>query len=169
MPHKQNPVGSLRARACARLANGHASVLTASLEQEHERAAGAWQAEWPALSGALAYTGGAAAAIADVAEGLEVDTERMRRNLGLTHGAIVSERISFVLAARIGRERATAIVGAALHRSAQSGRDLGEEFAEDPGTGLDASELASLLDPMTYLGSAEAFVDRVLRRYRESA
>ena len=135
MPHKRNPVGSVRARACARLVNGHASVLTASLEQEHERAAGAWQAEWPALSGALAYTGGAAAAIAGVAEGLEVDAERMRRNLELTHGAIVSERISFLLTERIGRERATALVGHALRRSEQSGRDLGEELAEDPDTG----------------------------------
>ncbi len=169
MPHKRNPVGSVRARACARLVNGHASMLTASLEQEHERAAGAWQAEWPALSGALAYTGGAAAAIAGVAEGLEVDAERMRRNLELTHGAIVSERISFLLTERIGRERATALVGHALRRSEQSGRDLGEELAEDPDTGLDADELASLLDPATYLGSAELFVDRVLQRYRESS
>jgi 3-carboxy-cis,cis-muconate cycloisomerase len=166
MPHKQNPVGSLRARACARLVTGHASVLTASLEQEHERAAGAWQAEWPALSGALALTGGAAAAIADVVADLDVDTERMRENLEVTHGAIVSERVSFALAERHGREAAARIVGDALERSARSGRDLGEELAEDPNAGLEASELASLLDPTTYLGSAEAFVDRVLRRYR---
>ena len=49
--------------------DGPHRVLTASLEQEHQRAAGAWQAEWPALSGALLCTGGAAAAIADVARG----------------------------------------------------------------------------------------------------
>ena len=169
MPHKRNPVGSLRARACARLVNGHASVLTASLEQEHERAAGAWQAEWPALSGALSCTGGAASAIADVVEGLEVDTERMRRNLELTHGAVVSEHVSVALAERIGREQAAALVRDALRRSAQSGRGLGEELAEDPAVGLDTDELASLLDPTTYLGSAEVFVDRALRRYREVA
>ena len=54
MPQKRNPVGSTLARASARLAAAHAGVLVGSLEQEHERAAGAWQAEWDALAGALA-------------------------------------------------------------------------------------------------------------------
>jgi len=168
MPHKQNPVASLRARACARPVDGHASVLSAALEQEHERAAGAWQAEGPALSEALAYTGGAAAAIAEAAEGLEVDAERMRANLELTQGAVLSERVVFALADQLGRDKAAAIVGDALARSAQSGRDLGEELAADPEAGLDGVDLASLLDPATYLGSAEIFVDRALERFRES-
>ena len=64
LPHKRNPISATLARACARLVSGYASVLSASLAQEHERAAGAWHAEWEALSGALAYTGGAAHAIA---------------------------------------------------------------------------------------------------------
>ena len=63
MPHKRNPVGGEWARAAAELARAHASVLTDALVAEHERRAGAWQAEWDALSGALAATGGAAAAL----------------------------------------------------------------------------------------------------------
>ena len=61
MPHKRNPAAAVLARACARLAHANAGVLLGG-EYEHERAAGAWQAEWPALSAALAFTGGAAAA-----------------------------------------------------------------------------------------------------------
>jgi 3-carboxy-cis,cis-muconate cycloisomerase len=80
MPHKRNPVCATRARACARLVHANASVL-AALEHEHERAAGAWQAEWAALSEALAQTGGAAAAIRECLEGLEVDPARMRENM----------------------------------------------------------------------------------------
>ena len=60
LPQKRNPVRSTLARASAQLASGHASVLARTVVQEHERAAGAWQAEWEALSGALAFTGGAA-------------------------------------------------------------------------------------------------------------
>ena len=63
MPHKRNPVGSAVAVACARRATAAASVLTAALVQEHERALGSWQSEWGALSDALAYAGGAAAAV----------------------------------------------------------------------------------------------------------
>ena len=96
----------------------------ASLEQEHERAAGAWQAEWPALSGALACTGGAAAAIADVVEGLEVDTERMRRNLELTQGLVSERSPSPSPSARTGA--GSALVEALRARA--SGRGLGEEL-----------------------------------------
>jgi 3-carboxy-cis,cis-muconate cycloisomerase len=81
MPHKHNPVGATLARACAMRAQAESGVLTAALAQEHERAAGAWHAEWGALSDALAYTGAAAAALRDALEGLEVDAERMRSNV----------------------------------------------------------------------------------------
>jgi 3-carboxy-cis,cis-muconate cycloisomerase len=80
MPHKRNPVRATRARACARLVHANASVLAAT-EHEHERAAGAWQAEWTALGEALANAGGAAAAIRECLDGLEVDAARMRENM----------------------------------------------------------------------------------------
>jgi 3-carboxy-cis,cis-muconate cycloisomerase len=80
MPHKRNPVRATRARACARLVHANVSVLAAT-EHEHERAAGAWQAEWTALSEALAHAGGAAAAIRECLDGLEVDPQRMRENM----------------------------------------------------------------------------------------
>jgi 3-carboxy-cis,cis-muconate cycloisomerase len=81
MPHKRNPVGSTLARACATGAQAAAGILVAGPPHEHERAAGAWQAEWRALSDALALTGGAAAWMRETLAGLEVDAERMRANL----------------------------------------------------------------------------------------
>src|SRR5919198_63301 len=81
MPHKRNPVGSTLVRACALHARAAASVLAAALPQGQERAAGAWQAEWGALSEALAFTGGAVSWLRQTLEGLEVDTERMRANI----------------------------------------------------------------------------------------
>jgi 3-carboxy-cis,cis-muconate cycloisomerase len=82
MPHKQNPVGSTLTRACALRVEAAAGVLLAAVPQEHERAAGAWHAEWAALSDALMLTGGAAAAMHETLGGLEVDVERMRANIG---------------------------------------------------------------------------------------
>ena len=82
MPHKQNPVGSTLTRACALRVEAAADVLLAAVPQEHERAAGAWHAEWAALSDALMLTGGAAAAMHETLGGLEVDVERMRANIG---------------------------------------------------------------------------------------
>jgi 3-carboxy-cis,cis-muconate cycloisomerase len=96
MPQKRNPVGAVLAGACAQHARGYASILAESVVGEHERAIGAWHAEWGALSGALAFAGGAAAAIRRSLDGLEVDVGRMRANLDLTGGAIVSERLSYL-------------------------------------------------------------------------
>jgi 3-carboxy-cis,cis-muconate cycloisomerase len=165
LPQKRNPVRSALARASAELALGHASVLARSAVQEHERAAGTWQAEWVALSGALAFTGGAAWAIGDALEGLEVDVARMRQNLELTDGLIVAERITFLLAGRPGSEGAQEIVRAAALRAADSGTSFEDELRADDRVPLSDDELAEALDPRNYLGSAEAFVDRALEEY----
>jgi 3-carboxy-cis,cis-muconate cycloisomerase len=80
MPHKRNPVGPVLTRACAEHVRAAAGILL-DLEHEHERAAGAWHAEWKALSDALAYTGGAVAALRATLESIEVDAQRMGANL----------------------------------------------------------------------------------------
>ncbi|MEA2410539.1 MAG: 3-carboxy-cis,cis-muconate cycloisomerase [Thermoleophilaceae bacterium] len=83
MPHKRNPVEAIRVRTCARRVEAAAALLVSGLsEHEHERAAGAWHAEWAPLTEALACTGGAAAAAREMLEGLDVHAERMRENLG---------------------------------------------------------------------------------------
>ena len=157
MPQKRNPVGSALAFACARRAAAAASMLTAGLVAEHERPVGAWHAEWGALSDALASAGGAAAAIGGVLGGLEVDAARMRANLELGGGAVMSERLVSLLTAQIGREEALSRLKAAIG----SGRSLGEELA---------GELpAEAFEPDGYLGSASDFIDRALAVYREEA
>jgi 3-carboxy-cis,cis-muconate cycloisomerase len=82
MPHKRNPVEAIRARACARRVQAAAALLLSGVsEHEHERAAGAWHAEWAPLCEALACTGGAAAAAREMLERLEVRPDRMLENL----------------------------------------------------------------------------------------
>ena len=81
MPHKRNPVAAVSALACARQAPGLVATLLQSMVGEHERAAGAWQAEWRPLTELLRLTGSAAAWVRDCLEHLEVDAERMRANL----------------------------------------------------------------------------------------
>jgi 3-carboxy-cis,cis-muconate cycloisomerase len=81
MPHKRNPVGAVIVRACAEHVRAAAGTLLRAVEQEHERAAGAWHTEWKALSDALAYAGGAASRLRELLDGLEVDAKRMRANI----------------------------------------------------------------------------------------
>jgi 3-carboxy-cis,cis-muconate cycloisomerase len=169
LPHKRNPVGSALAMACARRVRGEASILLAAMAQEHERAAGAWHAEWEALGGALAYTGGAAAAVREVLDGLEVRPERMRENLELTGGLVLAESVSVALGERIGRSEAHAVVEAASRRAVEGGRPFREELLDDETvrSQLSREDLDRALDLEGYAGDAAALVDRALARYEE--
>src|SRR6204780_5831608 len=61
MPHKHNPVAAIAILGCTRQAPGLLATLVACAEQELQRAAGAWHAEWETLSDLLRLTGSAAA------------------------------------------------------------------------------------------------------------
>ena len=169
LPHKRNPVGAVRARACALRMPGLAATLLAAMAQEHQRAAGAWHAEWEPLTQALALTGGAAAGVSEALDGLAVDAARMRANLGATGGLLLSERIVLALAPRAGHAAAQAAVQAA---AAEVGRDAADPAAfrdallaqRAVSAHLDAAALDALLDPETYLGAAGTFVQRALAR-----
>ncbi len=167
MPHKRNAVGSVLARACAGQVHGLVSVLTGALAQEHERAAGAWQAEWKPLGDAIALTGGAAASIREVVEGLEVDPVRMRRNLEATNGLIMAERVAFAVADRQHSVNAHDLMREICQRAAREGSPLRDELVGDPRIELTEEEIDAVLDPAGYLGSADAFVDRALALYRK--
>lgn len=91
MAHKHNPVAAVSVLACARRTPALAGTMLSSMEQEHERAAGAWQAEWGTVTELLALTGSAASWSRDLLEHLEVDAQRMRENLGRLAAAGVSE------------------------------------------------------------------------------
>jgi 3-carboxy-cis,cis-muconate cycloisomerase len=138
---------------------------------EHERAAGAWHAEWEALSDALALTGGAAAAVRETTEGLEVHPEKLRQNLDETGGMLMAENVTTVVADRLGRLEAHELIGTAARRAADGGRPFRDELLAEPllRERLSPEEIEAALDPAGYLGSTQAFIDRALALYREEA
>ncbi|MBT2415873.1 3-carboxy-cis,cis-muconate cycloisomerase [Streptomyces sp. ISL-12] len=162
MPHKANPVRATLIAAAARRAPQLAAVLYGSLAAEDERPAGAWHAEWEPLRDLLRLTGGAARDAAELTEGLRVDPAAMRAHLDLTHGLIVSERLSAELAPVLGRSRAKALLTEVARRTYAEGRSLSELLAEVPE--LKDIDLAALTDPARYTGSAAALTDRALER-----
>jgi 3-carboxy-cis,cis-muconate cycloisomerase len=91
MAHKRNPVAAVSVIACARRVPGLVATLFSAMEQEHQRAAGAWQSEWGTLTDLLTLTGSAVAWLADLLENLQVDTGRMRANLAMLAEAGVDD------------------------------------------------------------------------------
>jgi 3-carboxy-cis,cis-muconate cycloisomerase len=152
MPHKHNPVAAISALAGARQAPGLVADLLGAMEHEHERAAGAWHAEWAPLRELLRSTGSAAAWLRECLEGLEVDPERMRANLD---DALLAERV----AGAIGGPGASELVRDAL--------GAGQPLAEVAGAHLTKDEAARVLDPATYLGATDQHIDRALRAHAD--
>ncbi|MFH8799079.1 3-carboxy-cis,cis-muconate cycloisomerase [Streptomyces sp. NPDC017936] len=162
MPHKANPVRSTLIAAAARRAPQLAATLYGSLAAEDERPAGAWHAEWEPLRDLLRLTGGAARDAAELTGGLRVHPDAMRAHLDLTHGLIVSERLSAELSAVLGRARAKELLTRLAPRTYAEGRSLADLLAEEAeGEGVD---LGDLTDPARYTGSAGALTDRALER-----
>ena len=147
LPHKQNPIAVVTARAAAAQTPGLAATVYTAMAGEHQRAAGAWHAEWPALTALLRWTGGTAARLRQCLEGLSVDVEAMHQNLSRTSGLLLADRVAAHLTPTMGRGGAQ-----------QAVRDAARKGNLDA-LGVDPE----LLDPVTYLGHAGDLVDAYLR------
>ena len=169
MPQKHNPVDATGAIASARLAVGMVPVILSAMTQEHERAVGAWQAEWAAIPNLFRFTASTVEHVRGAVSGLQIDAARMSANLALTRGLIMAESLTMALAPHIGRPEAQRLVQAACNRAIESKEDLRQVALEDEHVSavLSPAEIDQALDPSTYLGSTNALIDRALAAYRE--
>jgi 3-carboxy-cis,cis-muconate cycloisomerase len=97
MAHKRNPTLSIAARAAATRMPGYVATLLAAQDQEHERAAGAWQAEaatWPAL---MLCASGGLAAMSEALPLLVVFPETMQMNLALIDHSDIPEAVPMLI------------------------------------------------------------------------
>jgi 3-carboxy-cis,cis-muconate cycloisomerase len=168
MPHKQNPVRAVQLVAASTQAPGLVATMLAAMPQEHERAAGGWQAEWDTLPALVGLTLDASRTAADALARITVDVPRMQVNLAAGGGAALSESLASAAAVHIGRIAAMAIVER-LSRAASAGAgSLLQSAIEDEELArhLSRDEITCALTPAQALGSAPHFVERVLARWR---
>ncbi|MFF1412280.1 3-carboxy-cis,cis-muconate cycloisomerase [Streptomyces sp. NPDC058289] len=166
MPHKRNPVLATLIRSAALQVPVLAAGVTQCLVCEDERSAGVWHAEWQLLRECLRLAGGAAHTAVELVEGLVVRPERMRENLMLTGSQVVSERVSAVLAPRIGKAEAKELLTRASAEADRTGGSLADILGALPKVKrhLTDAQIVRLLDPAGYTGAAPALVDQELAR-----
>jgi 3-carboxy-cis,cis-muconate cycloisomerase len=169
MPHKRNPVAAVAALACAKQAPGLVADLLAAMEQEHQRAAGAWHAEWAPLTQLWRATGSAVHWLRTSLQRLRADPARMRANLERSGPVLLAERVTTELAPVVGRLAAHDAVTGCARRALAGEGTLDELLAADPlvGERLSRKRIEQLLDPAGYLGSAEEFVRRAMAAHRQ--
>ncbi|MDD0974451.1 3-carboxy-cis,cis-muconate cycloisomerase [Pseudomonas fontis] len=168
MPHKRNPVGAAVLIGAATRVPGLLATLFAAMPQEHERSLGLWHAEWETLPEICCLVSGALRQALIIAEGLEVDVERMRGNLDLTQGLVLAEAVSTVLAQRLGRDTAHHLLESCCKRAVAERRHLRAVLGDEPQVTdeLSADELDRLLDPAHYLGQARVWVARAVTEHQ---
>lgn len=166
MPHKRNPVRPTAVLAASRLAVGSASVLINGMTHEHERAVGAWQAEWVALPDAFRATSGAVRNAREMLEGLEIDAERMRENLERDGLLAMSEGLVAALVPHLGRDAAYELVRDVTRRVSPTS-SLEALARNEPAIVdvLSPEGITAALDPSAFLGSAGTFIDRAVRAF----
>ncbi len=164
LPHKRNPVGAAAALSAAAVAPNLVATLLAAQVQEHERSPGGWHTDWMTFPTLALVTSGALSAVVEIAEGLEIDVDRLRANLELTGGQIMAEAISFALAEKVGRTEAHALVRELSQKAAQEKRPFKEVLLTDLRikAQLSGLEIEKLFIPLTYQGSAQTFIDRLV-------
>jgi 3-carboxy-cis,cis-muconate cycloisomerase len=150
--------------AAAMIAPQLVATILACAVQEHERAVGGWQAEWVTFPALALVTSGALGAVADLAQGIEVDPDRMRANVDITQGLIMAEAITLALAGKISRPEADKLIEEASRKAVAEKRSLQNVLLDDPRVTahLPGPVLGRLFEPMSHQGAAQTFVDRLV-------
>jgi 3-carboxy-cis,cis-muconate cycloisomerase len=164
MPQKRNPISSVYITAQTAIVKQHAAALMEAMVEDHERATGPWEIEWIVLPEIFMLSAGALVQTRFVLEGLQVNEKKMRDNLDMTKGLIMSEAVMMGLGDRMGRNTAHDVVYDICREVVKTGRpliDLLEENAEIR-KHADRKTLEKMVDPANYLGVAGEMVDRVL-------
>lgn len=164
MPQKRNPISCNFILACTSIVRQHAAALLEAVVEDHERSTGPWEIEWIALPEIFLLSAGALAQARHILPGLHVDEKRMRENLDITKGLIMSEAVMMGLAPHIGRQRAHDLVYDICRKVAETGMPLIDLLSADNEISqhLDRAALERLADPANYLGLSGEMVDRVL-------
>jgi len=166
MPQKRNPISCLYIHSTVALVRQHVAALLEAAVTDHERSTGPWEIEWISLPEIFLLSSGALAQTKLLVSGLEVDADRMRANLDLTRGMIVSEAVMMGLGPHLGRQRAHDLVYDICRKVSATGVPLVELLAQNAEISkrLTRAELDKMCDPAGYLGLAGEMVDKVLAR-----
>ncbi len=164
MPHKRNPSICETMITVGRTLRYDVAIMQEALVQTHERESAIWKLEWKALPEICMGLGLMLSLGRSVLEHLVVKPERMRENLDRLGGLLLSERVMFFMGERLGKQTAHEVVYEAAMAAQEQGLTLEDVLVRDPRVKdvATAGEIASILDPTTYVGLAPELVDRAL-------
>jgi 3-carboxy-cis,cis-muconate cycloisomerase len=171
MPQKRNPKLAQDIVAGAAQVRALVPLALEAMQTEHEADRTTSVMMDKALNEACILTGDILQRMVNLFAGISVFPERMRQNLDLSGGLIMSEAIMLELGRQIGRQQAHDAVYEAAQASFIEGRPFAETLAEetDVSDRLTAEQIQALLDPTAYTGACSLFAERGAAQAREVA
>lgn len=170
MPHKRNPAVVETMVTVGRAIRYSVAMMHDATLSEHERDVAAVRLEWKAIPEACMMAG----ALLDMGRyalsGLTVNAAKMRSNLDILGGFLMSERVMFELSAKVGKQTAHELVYEAAMHGIEHGITFEQALMRDKRvrSALSDEALRAALDPTTYVGMAPAIVDGVLTKVQAS-
>ncbi len=161
MPQKSNPITSEIIVAIARSNAGHLAAMHQALIQEHERSTHGWQLEWLTLPQMVGNSAAAVKHAVWLADNIQVDQARMEANVRASRGVLLAEALSNALTPILGRNEAKALVREAVEEAINRKQNLVDVVKMKSGASL---EWETLRSEKHYLGSVDAFIDRIIHQ-----
>ncbi|MQC28096.1 MAG: adenylosuccinate lyase family protein [Chloroflexi bacterium] len=171
MPQKRNPKLCQDIMAAETQVRALMPLAMESMLSDHEADGSRAVMMQRALTEALGMTGDILVRMNELATGLRVFPERMRQNLDLSGGLIMSETLMLSLGRELGRQRAHDAVYEAAQEAAVSGASFADLLAARPEVAghLDPARIAELLDPTRYTGESARQAEEQAARGRAVA
>jgi adenylosuccinate lyase len=160
MPHKRNPITSERISGLARVLRGNASAALENVALWHERDISHSGVERVILPDSTILIDYMQHLATGLVRGLVVDSERMRENLELTHGALFSQQVlGALVASGLERDEAYRIAQEHAQNAWSTRTPMRELLAADPRTS--DLDLDAIFDYATFTRHAKELVGRL--------
>ncbi len=169
LPQKRNPISCEPIIAIAHKMREATGLQLSAMIQDHERPVGPTHLEWIIIPESFILFSGSLKHSKFVLENLVVYEHRMRENLKLGGGLLMSESVMMGLAPKIGKKKAHDMVYTIAGKANDLGITLREALLNDENITnfLSESEIDKLIDPINYTGVADKMIDAVLAKYNE--
>jgi adenylosuccinate lyase len=170
MPHKRNPIRSEQVCGLARVIRAYVLPALENNTLWDERDLTNSSCERIIIPEATILTDHILTLSINIVGNLQLDKNNIEKNLKLMRGLNMGEAVMIYLAKRIGRQRAHEIIRAATLKAYESGENLVEALSKEPMVVeyLSAEQIAWMMRPENYIGTAIEQVDQVVSKLRNA-
>jgi adenylosuccinate lyase len=170
MPHKRNPIISERICGLAKVMRGLISPALENIITWHERDLTQSSCERFVIPEECILIDYMMILMIRVLKGLQIDEDRMRKNMDITQGRMMSEAVMLALSKKgLGRQKAHELVREMAIKSHNEERSFKDVLAENSTVTklLSREEIVKLMNPRNYLGTAPKQIELVIQKTKK--